>query len=561
MALLSTTSELTRERADRPYVPPAEPVVVPFSMEAYRAEMARRDQREMLEEAEKNADAIRKRCQSFAEFVKMAWRIIEPGTPLKWNWHLDAMCDHLEAISRGKLKARLIINVPPGSSKSTIVTVLWQAYEWGPLGKRHHRFVTTSYDLVNVKRDTGKTLDVVKSDWFQELWPECRLKTKGVMSFSNTDSGSRLGVAFKSITGKRGDRLVIDDPHSIQGAESETERDKAVRDFIEGGLNRINDWETSAIVIVMQRLHMDDLTGALLAKPFGFIHLMIPMEFEPARRCTTPLKVDDGKGGKKDWTDPRSYEGELMDPVRVPAAANELNKLTGDYPYAGQYQQRPAPREGGMFKVEKIDIVESCPAGGDTCAGWDFAGSKRKKSPYTARVLMTRIGGDIYIRHAERKHTNPTELNKMLKDVSVEDRNRVPDVLISIPQDPAQAGKYQKWAFSDILIGFKFKATPETGDKETRAEPFAAMVGAERVHLVRGDWNHDFIEELRNFPSGSIKDQVDAASRAFGELAGNIAPPQNAGPEEMSDPDDADQDGERLAPVGAGMVNDDPWGA
>lgn len=525
---------------------------IPFDLDAYLAEVARRVRQEKLEEAQHDAETVRRRCQSFAEFVREAWSIIEPTTPLKWSWHLDAMCLHLEAISRGQLTPRLIINVPPGSSKSTIVTVLWQAYEWGPLGKRGHRFVSTSYDLVNVKRDTAKTLAVVTSDWYQELWPEVAMKTKGVLSFSNTATGSRLGVAFKSVTGKRGDRLVIDDPHSLLGAESETERDTAVRGFIEGGLNRINDWETSAIVIVMQRLHTDDLTGALLAKPFGFIHLMIPMEFEPARRCTTPLQVPDGKGGKKDWTDPRSYDGELMDPVRVPPAANAINKLTGDYAYNGQYQQRPAPREGGMFKVEKIDIVERCPPGGDTCAGWDFAGSKRKKSPYTARVLMTRIGGDVYVRDVVRKQTNPTDLNAMLAEVSVEDRNRVPDVLISIPQDPAQAGKYQKWAFADILFGFKFKATPETGDKETRAEPFAALVGAERVHLVRGDWNHDFIEELRNFPAGSLKDQVDAASRAFGELAGNIPPPQNAGPELMEEegsPDIADE------------FEEDPWGA
>jgi predicted phage terminase large subunit-like protein len=167
--------------------------------------------------------------------------------------------------------------------------------------------------------------------------------------------------------------------------------------------------------------------------------------------------------------------------------------------------------------------------------------------------MMTRIGGDIYVRDVVRERTNPTELNTLLKDTSVEDRNRVPNVLISIPQDPGQAGKHQKWAFGDILIGFKFKATPETGDKETRAEPFSAMVGAERVHLVRGDWNSDYIEELRNFPAGSLKDQVDASSRAFGELVGNVPPPKNAGPELMDD-------GEaRAAPVAA--VNDDPWGA
>lgn len=526
---------------------------VPLSVEAYKAEVARRQQQAMMAEAEADADGVRRRCQSFAEFVQEAWKVIEPGTRLKWNWHMQAMCDHLEAISRSKLKPRLIINVPPGSSKSTIVSVMWQAWEWGPLGKRHLRYVSTSFDLINVKRDTGKTLDLVRSAWFQSLWPEVDLKTEGVLSFSNYDTGSRLGVAFKSVTGKRGDRLIVDDPHSVDGAESETQRDTATRRFIEGGLNRTNDWETSAIVIVMQRLHEEDLTGVLLARDYGFIHLMIPMEFEEARRCQTPLKVDDPDrpGHKIDWTDPRSYDGELMDPVREPPAAIADKKKSGEYMWAGQYQQRPAPREGGMFKVEHIDIVDHVPAGGVTCSGWDLAGSKRKKSAWTVRVLMTRVGGDVYIRHVERRQANPTEVEAMIEEVSAADRKEIPSVKISIPQDPGFGGKAFKWRVSEILLGYNYVCTPETGDKVTRAEPFAAQVGAERVHLVRGPWNAVYIEELRNFPGASLKDQVDASSRAFQELVGVVPVAQNAAPEEMGD------DGEEVVTT----PSDDPWGA
>lgn len=534
--------------------PAREPL--PLSFEAFKAEKARREKVAMLEEAERDADGVRRRCQSFASFVKEAWKVIEPGTTLKWNWHLDAMCDHLEAISRGQLKPRLIINVPPGSSKSTIVSVMWQAYEWGPLGKRHLRYVSTSFDLINVKRDTSKTLDLVRSEWFQSLWPEVELKTEGVLSFSNYNTGSRLGVAFKSVTGKRGDRLIVDDPHSVDGAESETQRDTATRRFIEGGLNRTNDWETSAIVIVMQRLHEEDLTGVLLARDYGFIHLMIPMEFEPARRCTTPLKVadPDRPGQKKDWTDPRSYDGELMDPVREPPEAIADKKKSGDYMYAGQYQQRPAPREGGMFKVDKISIVDHCPAGGVTWAGWDLAGSKRKKSAWTVRVLMTRVGGDVYVRHVERRQADPTGVEAMIEEVSVKDRAEIPNVKISIPQDPGFGGKAFKWRVSEILMGFNYVCTPETGDKVTRAEPFAAQVGAERVHLVRGDWNSVYIEELRNFPGASLKDQVDASSRAFQELVGTVPVAQNAGPEEMGEADQpVTDDGQDF--------EGDPWGA
>lgn len=532
---------------------------LPLSVEAYRAEVARRKEREMLDEAADHAAEIHERCQSFAEFVKMAWQVLEPHTPLRWNWHMQAMCDHLEGISRGRLKSRLIINVPPGSSKSTIVTVMWQAWEWGPLGRRHLRYVSTSYDLVNVKRDTGKTLDLIQSRWFRKLWPDVDLKTAGIMSFSNYDTGSRLGVAFRSVTGKRGDRLIVDDPHSVLGAESDTERDKWTTMFIEGGLNRTNDWETSAIVVVMQRLHENDLTGVLLAREYGFVHLMIPMEFEPARRCETPLQVPDPDrpGRTRNWRDPRTEDGELMDPVRVPEAAVEELKKSGEYMWAGQYQQRPAPREGGLFKVELIDIVDRVPPGGETCAGWDLAGSKRKKSPYTARVLMTRVGGDLYIRHVDRRRGSPTDTERMLEEVSVEDRNQIANVRISVPQDPGFGGKAFKWRVSEILIGFNYVCTPETGDKVTRAEPFAAQVGAERVHLLRGDWNAEYLDELRNFPGGAIKDQVDASSRAFMELVGNVAAPLNAAPEEVGEV----EEGERYVAPTTPEYEGDPWGA
>jgi predicted phage terminase large subunit-like protein len=260
------------------------------------------------------------------------------------------------------------------------------------------------------------------------------------------------------------------------------------------------------------------LTGVLLARDLGFVHLMIPMEFEPARRSRTPI----------DWTDPRSYEGELMDPGRFPVAAVDRQKKAGEYSWNGQYQQRPAPREGGMFKVGLIEVVEYCPDGGKTVSGWDFAGSKRKTSPFSVRVKITRIGGDYYIRHVVRRRTDPTELDRMVGQVAKDDGKTI---LQSLPQDPGQAGKAQKWALSEKLAGYVFKITPETGDKETRAEPFAAQVGAGRVKMVRGDWNSEYIEELRNFPAGSYKDQVDASSRAFAELIGDQDDAPNAGPE------------------------------
>ena len=159
---------------------------------------------------------------SLAGFVKEAWHVLEPTNPLKWSWHLDAMCAHLEAISRGQMTPWLIINVPPGSSKSMIVSVCWQAWEWGPLGKPSSRFLTTSFEEENVKRDTRKTRDLVKSEWFKMLWPDVVLTRAGETSFANSATGTREGVPFASITGKRGDKVVIDDPHSPRWGPSQT---------------------------------------------------------------------------------------------------------------------------------------------------------------------------------------------------------------------------------------------------------------------------------------------------------------------------------------------------
>lgn len=409
------------------------------------------------------------------------------------------------------MEPRLVINVPPGSSKSMLVSVLWQAWVWGPLGLRSKRFLTTSFEMGNVTRDTRKTRDLILSPWFRALWPEMAhdnplpLKRFGETSFENWDTGTREGVAFSGITGKRGDIFSIDDPHSVEGAESEADRTKAVRRFMEGGQNRLNNQMKSAIVITMQRIHMDDLAGTVLARDLGYEHLLIPMEYEPARSKVTSIG----------WKDPRTVDGELMDPGRMPKLAVERLKDGNDYAWAGQYQQRPAPREGGMFPVDKIETVEFSPAGGTRVRGWDIAGSIKKTSPYTAGVLLNMVGTDLYIECVKRGRLKINAAENLIVDTARADGLYVRQ---SIPQDPGSAGLSQKNQLAGRLGGLDFRFSPEDGKKEDRAIPVASQVQAGKVYMVRGEWNSDFREELRNFPAGSFKDQVDGFSRAYSEL-------------------------------------------
>lgn len=479
------------------------------SLEAIRAEKHRRaleaERRRLIEDR----DAIRDRCRRLSGFVREAWHVIEPTAALVWNWHLDALCDHLEAITDGRLfPPRLLANVPPGSSKSLIVSVLWQAWEWGPRGLPSNRFLATAFNEGPVKRDTRKCRDLMLSEWYRSLWPDVTLTRTGETSFANSRTGTREGIAFGSLTSQRGDRLIIDDPHSTETAESDAERSRTVRQFQEGALNRLNDQAKSAIVVIMQRLHEQDVSGAILKAGMGFTHLCLPMEFEPERRCRTPIGFED----------PRTYDGELLDPVRFPREVVERDFKPYAYAWAGQYQQRPVPREGGLFKRHWFEgkFVHAAAAGTVWVRHWDLAASTRTTSARTAGVKLGRQpDGKFVVGHVEKTRQEGAEVRRLIKAIAETDGR---EVMISLPQDPGQAGKVQKQDFVAMLGGWNVRAEPETGDKITRAEPFSAQCEAGNVLIVEGDWNAEYLDELCLFPGGTFKDQVDASSGAFGRL-------------------------------------------
>ncbi|WP_210206758.1 phage terminase large subunit [Rhodoplanes serenus] len=478
-----------------------------------RAERARRAAERERERLSRDGEAIRARCVTLAGFVREAWPVLEPNTPLIWNWHLDALCQHLEAITWRRMTPRLLANVPPGSSKSLIVAVMWQAWEWGPCALRAMRYLATAFNDGPVKRDTRKCRDLILSEWYQSLWPEVVLTRTGETSFANSGTGTREGVAFGSLTSQRGDRLIIDDPHSTETAESVAERQATTRKFREGALNRLNDQERSAIVVIMQRLHEEDVAGTILKFGMGFVHLCLPMEFEPERRCSTSIG----------FTDPRAEEGELLDPARFPrATVEQLRRDMGSYAWAGQYQQRPTPREGGLFKRAWFagKIIRQAPAGTKWVRHWDLAATaaKRKVSGQaaTAGVKIGRApDGSFIVGHVVRVLEEGADVRRTIKATAEADGKTV---AISLPQDPGQAGKVQAADMVKMLAGWNVHAEPESGDKVTRAEPFSAQCEAGNVYLVEGAWNDAYLDELCLFPGGSNKDQVDASSGAFGQL-------------------------------------------
>lgn len=238
-------------------------------------------------------------AESLVAFIRMAWAIVEPGQLYTHGWHIDAICEHLEAITDGHklddgtLYNRLLVNVPPGSMKSLITNVFWPAWEWGPCNLPHLRYVCAAHKVENLSaRDSRRMRQLITSEWYQARWGEQVKLAKDQnekLNFVNSVGGFRIATAITSLTGIRGDRVIIDDPHSVDSAASETQRQTEVTTFLEAIPTRLNDPIRSSIVIIMQRLHEEDVSGIILDKQLGYDHLMLPMEFDPARAFPTKL--------------------------------------------------------------------------------------------------------------------------------------------------------------------------------------------------------------------------------------------------------------------------------
>lgn len=453
-------------------------------------------------------------ARSLAGFAKRAWPVLEPATGLKWGWVLDAICEHLEAVSRGEI-LELLINVPPGCMKSLLLGVMFPAWEWGPLGRADLRYLGTAHKQDLAVRDNMKCRRLIESEWFQRLWPlaltsDQNAKTK----FENAKTGFREAMAFTSTTGSRADRLIVDDPLSADDANSPAKREAAEITFCEALPTRLNN-DRSAKVVIMQRLHERDTSGVILAREMGYTHLCLPMEFEPERRCSTIIG----------FSDPRQEPGELLFPERFGREQVEkLKRDMGSYAAAGQLQQRPSPREGGMFKAHWFGRVRAAPAGTKWVRGWDLAASTGATAAFTAGVKMGKTPhGRYIIAHCLRDRQSPGGVERMIVNTAAADGR---ECRISLPQDPGQASKGQVQYLIRQLAGFIVRATPESGAKETRAEPLSAQAEAGNVDILEtGDpakdaWIEDFMSEITVFPGSQFMDQTDAASRAFMEMVG-----------------------------------------
>lgn len=480
--------------------------------------------------------------KSFACFAKRAWQEIDPD-PLVWGNVMQTVCDHLQALTEKEFE-RLIINIPPGHSKSMLVGVMWPAWRW--IKQPWWRAIFAANEAVLVNRDMVKRRNLMASDWYSTWFRNPNGPFEGVQGWDFADDqntktyykNSRLGeftaVTVGAGTGKRGHSLVIDDPINADNARSKPMRDAVIRWKTETMSSRFNDMKRKEQVLIMQRLHEDDLTGYLLKHEKGmWQHLCLMSEFEPSRASKTVTK-----SGKIFFTDWRKHPGEVLWPDRFPKEVlkNELIEMK-PYGYAGQHQQNPAPMEGGILKrawfnhrwlrpgeqpVVGIDC-HNLPMQFDMYAMFtDAAFKKTEDSDYVAIGLFGLKGVNLFMLDLKWERLSFTETVVALKDM-VSKWTRPPHVTVSgvYVEDKANGT-----AVMDALKGSVPALIPvePDGGKEARIiASSGAWEGGNVILPLTHSRMDDYIQEAITFPKASHDDAIDMTAYAIRKMLGEFS--------------------------------------
>jgi predicted phage terminase large subunit-like protein len=392
-----------------------------------------------LEQAKIEIDKVMS-AKSLATFVRLAWHVVEPAEPYVHGWHIDFICHHLEAITSelrlddGSIYNRLLINVPPGMSKSLLLNVFWPAWEWGPKRKPNMSYVCAAHKVENLSaRDSRRMRLLITSEWYQQRWgdivslaPDQNEK----LNFQNTAKGFRIATAIGSLTGIRASRVLLDDPHSVDSASSEAMRESEVATFLEAIPTRLTNPTKSAIVVIMQRLHEEDVSGVILEKELGYDHIMLPMRHDPLRAAPTKLGLED----------PRSRDGELLFPQRFPEHVVDRDEnAMGPYATASQFQQSPSPRGGGVFKRDWWQLWDAgtFPPFDFIVASLDTAYTTKQENDPSAMTVWGVFSGDITPMMANNFVARSSKLkNNEREALRFDEMSRVANLL---PDNPESA--------------------------------------------------------------------------------------------------------------------------
>jgi len=452
--------------------------------------------------------------QSFSHFVKEMWETIE-DCDFVMGWHIQVMCDEAQIMIDNLLEGNpkihdSLTNVPPGTSKSTVYSVMLPAYVLA-------RDPTQKIGCISYSKELSYGLSqkcrrVIESDKYMKLFPHVKLRDDQNLKshFATVQGGERYATSVgATITGKHFSVLVLDDPLSASMATSLVELNKA-NEWVSTTLStRKTDKEKTIVFTVMQRLAVDDTTGYLINKNKGnLFHICLPAELD---ENVTPVKLRD------------KYIDGLLDPKRMNRKVlKEMELDLGTWAYIGQFQQRPFAKGGTMFETENIEVVQAIKKDDvvDIFRSWDLAGTlptrKQPDPDFTVGLKMAKMKDNSFIiLDVIRGRWSADKRNKIIHQAATMDGKRAK---ILIEQEGGSGGKEQADGLIRSLAGFHAIKEKPVGNKETRAGVLSAQINISNVKMVKAKWNKELLDEFQSFPLGKHDDIVDACSSAFAKL-------------------------------------------
>ena len=436
----------------------------------------------------------------FSAFARFAFPIVSPGEGLRWNWHLDAICHHLELVRSGTLK-RLIIEVPPRSLKSYLCSVAFPAFMLGR--DPQSKIITASYSFDLAAKHANDSRALIESSAFQRLFPTLRgdPAKSTEAEYLTQQRGYRYATSTGgTLTGRGGGLLILDDILKPEDAQSQAKRDGAISWYRNTLYSRLNDKRQGSIILVMQRLHIDDPAGHLRQQD-GWTVLSLPA-IAPSE---TEIPIAPGRAYHR-------QAGDVLHPEREPQSALEdIRQNIGSFNFSAQYQQEPVPPEGSIVKWRWFNFYRELPrAPYKIVQSWDVGMKAGELNDYSVCTTWAIVRGDYYLIDLYRARVE----FPALCHVAIELSRRWRAEQIVIEDKVTGSALIQHLAATRVPGLPRPIAFQSRDDKVTRLVGATPTIEAGHVFLPQfAPWLDQLRQELTSFPGGRHDDQVDSISQ------------------------------------------------
>jgi predicted phage terminase large subunit-like protein len=433
----------------------------------------------------------------FRTFVEYVFRLLRPGIPFKPNWHIDAMACKVSQVASGEIK-RLIITVPPRHLKSIIASVALPAWYLGH--NPSERVVCVSYSAELAKTHANDFRRVVTDPTYQAVFPKMRLARETDSEIHTTLRGRRYATSIQgTLTGRGGNLFIIDDPLKPADAVSEVTRERVIEWYRSTLVTRPDDKQIARIMVVMQRIHVDDLVGYLLENESGFEVLNLPS----IAQSTATYDLGGGRSHTRE-------KGDILHPAHEPAdVLRDIKKSMGSMLFSAQYQQSPEPPGGKIIKRKMLRYYSAVvrQPNDRIVLSWDIALSEKEAADYSACVVLLNRGDLYYVLEVIR---GKFPFDK-LKEKIIEVKDRYGAAALVIEEGGISYGLIQALCEQHRnVVDYKPK-----GDKLERLIAQIDLFEGGSVLLPKeAPWLEEFVSELLSFP-GRHDDQVDALSQGL----------------------------------------------